>query len=48
MVADQPELRKLICDRPVPPPEGFVTKPISEHDFLLNARKVLELVHDEK
>jgi len=43
IVTGRPELRKLIYDRPVAPPEGYVDKPITEETLLLNVRKVLEL-----
>jgi hypothetical protein len=36
-------LRRLIYERPVPPPENYLTKPVSEKDLVLNVRKVLEL-----
>jgi CheY-like chemotaxis protein len=43
IVSGKPELRKLIYERPVPPPEGYLDKPIEEDSFLLNVRKILEL-----
>ncbi|MBN1347026.1 MAG: response regulator [Phycisphaerae bacterium] len=46
IISGHPELRRLIYDRHVPPPEGFLDKPIDEEDLLLNVRKVLELVHE--
>ena len=48
IITGKPELRRLIYDRPVPPPEGYITKPVTEPDLLLNVRKVLDLAHDEK
>jgi CheY-like chemotaxis protein len=43
IVSGQPELRKLIYQRVVPPPEGYVDKPINEDDLLLSIRKILRL-----
>jgi CheY-like chemotaxis protein len=47
IITGKPELRKLIYDRSVRPPEGYVDKPIDEKRLLLNVRKVLEVVHQE-
>jgi len=47
IITGKPELRRLIYDRPVPPPEGYLTKPVSEDDLMLNVRKVLEHTHHE-
>jgi len=44
IVTGNPELRRLIYDRPVPPPEGYLDKPITEEGLLLNLRKILEVV----
>jgi len=43
-----PELRRLIYERPVNPPEGYVDKPINEDNLMLNVRKILKLEHKEK
>jgi two-component system alkaline phosphatase synthesis response regulator PhoP len=43
IITGKPELRRLIYERPVPPPENYLTKPVSEKDLVLNVRKVLEL-----
>jgi CheY-like chemotaxis protein len=48
IVTGKPELRRLIYDRPVPPPEGYLNKPVTEESFLLNVRKILELAHEVK
>jgi len=48
IITGKPELRKLIYERPVRPPENYLAKPVSDEDLLLNVRKVLELAHDEK
>jgi twitching motility two-component system response regulator PilH len=45
IITGQPELRKLIYDRPVPPPEGYLDKPVDEEQLLFNIRKVLKLQH---
>ena len=42
IVTGRPELRRLIYDRPVPPPEGYLDKPVEETTLLKNARKILE------
>jgi len=43
IITGQPELRKLIYDRSVPPPNGYVDKPISEETLMRNVRKILEI-----
>ncbi|MCP4601947.1 MAG: response regulator [Proteobacteria bacterium] len=43
IVTGRPELRKTIYDRDVPKPEGYLTKPVTEKDILVNVRKILEL-----
>jgi Fe-S oxidoreductase len=43
IVTGRPELRRLIYDRPVPPPEGYIDKPVDEDKLLLNIRKILEV-----
>ncbi len=48
IITGKPELRRLIYDRPVPPPEGYLTKPVGDHDLVLNLRKVLEVTYDGK
>jgi len=47
IVTGKPELRSLIYDRAVRPPDGYVDKPIDEESILLNVRKILELAHIE-
>jgi len=47
VITGHPEMRKLIYERPVRPPEGFVEKPVDEDKLLTNVRKVLELAHDD-
>ena len=48
IITGKPELRSLIYDRPVPPPEGYLDKPINEEGLLINIRKILEVPHDGK
>jgi CheY-like chemotaxis protein len=45
IVTGRPELRKLIYQRSVRPPEGFLAKPVTEDSLLLTVRKLLELSH---
>jgi Fe-S oxidoreductase len=44
IVTGRPELRRLIYDRPVPMPEGYLDKPVSEDTLLLNVKKILKIV----
>jgi len=43
IVSGRPELRRLIYQRTVPPPDGYVDKPVDEQRLLLNVRKILSL-----
>ncbi|MBU0518868.1 response regulator [bacterium] len=43
IVTGRPELRRLIYDRPVRPPEGYLDKPVDEETLIRNSRKILEL-----
>jgi len=43
IITGRPELRRLIYDREVPPPEGFLDKPVDDATLLLNVRKILEV-----
>lgn len=43
IVSGQPELRQLIYQRVVPPPDGYLDKPISENALLLIVKKILAL-----
>lgn len=45
IVSGRPELRRLIYQRAVPPPEGYVDKPVDEKRLLLNVKKILALAH---
>jgi len=46
IITGRPELRSLIYDRPFPPPEGYMDKPVSEGDLLRNLRRILDLKHE--
>jgi len=46
IITGRPELRKLIYDRSVRVPEGYLDKPVSEETLLLTARKILEAAHE--
>ncbi len=43
IISGQPELRKLIYQRVVPPPDGYLDKPIHEDDLLFTLKKILAL-----
>ena len=43
IVSGQPELRKLIYQRIVPPPDGYLDKPIHEDNLLMSVKKLLAL-----
>ncbi len=47
IVTGKPELRRLIYERPVPPPEGYLDKPIDEETLVRNARKIIDLGVEE-
>ncbi|MFH1763703.1 MAG: response regulator, partial [Gemmatimonadota bacterium] len=47
IITGRPELRRLIYERSVRPPEGYVDKPVDEKRLLLSVRKVLEVVHQD-
>ena len=42
IITGKPELRRLIYERPVPPPNGYLDKPVNEEGLLTNIRKILE------
>ncbi len=46
IITGKPEMRQLIYDRPVPPPEGYLDKPVDEDSLLRAVRKILEVVHE--
>jgi len=43
IITGKPELRRLIYDREVRRPEGYLDKPVDEEMLLTNVRKILEL-----
>ncbi len=43
IITGRPELRGLIYDRTVKPPDGYLDKPVNEETLLLNIRKLLDL-----
>ena len=43
IITGKPELRRLIYDRDVAKPEGYMDKPVTEKDILVNLRKILEV-----
>ena len=45
IITGKPELRRLIYERPVAPPEGYLDKPVNEETLLKNIRMILELKH---
>jgi Fe-S oxidoreductase/ActR/RegA family two-component response regulator len=46
VITGRPELRRLIYERAVLPPDGYLDKPVDEERLLLNVRKILEVVHE--
>jgi len=48
IVTGQPELRKVIYDRSVRSPEGYMDKPITEDGLVLNLKRILELKDSHK
>lgn len=45
IVSGHPELRRLIYQKTLPPPEGFLDKPVEPRRLLLSVRKILALSH---
>ena len=45
IITGKPELRRLIYERPVAPPDGYLDKPVNEETLLKNIRMILELKH---
>ena len=48
IISAHPELRRLIYQRSVPPPDGYLDKPIDEKGLLLNVRKTLALARRKR
>lgn len=47
VVTGHPEFRKVLYERTVPPPEGFMNKPVQADDLVWNLRRILG-VHGKK
>lgn len=46
IISGRPEMRKLIYERQtIQPPEGYMSKPVSEKNLIVNIRKILEIKH---
>ena len=43
IITGHPEFRRVIYDRPVAPPEGYVDKPVNEERLLATVRRILAL-----
>jgi two-component system phosphate regulon response regulator PhoB len=43
IISAHPDLRRMIYQRTVPPPDGYLDKPIDAKGLLLNIRKTLSL-----
>lgn len=41
VVTGHPEFRKVLYERTVPPPEGFMNKPVDADDLVWNLRRIL-------
>jgi CheY-like chemotaxis protein len=48
IVSGKPELRRLVYKRTVPPPDGYLDKPIDEKRLLMNVRRILSLSRRER
>jgi len=48
IITGKPELRKLIYERNVTPPEGYVDKPVDEEDLIINIKKILKAKHGKR
>lgn len=42
VITGHPEFRTVIYDRPVPPPEGYMDKPVDEDNLISNVRRIIE------
>ena len=43
IVTGHPEFRQVIYDRAVPPPEGYMDKPVDEEELVSNLKRILDL-----
>jgi response regulator RpfG family c-di-GMP phosphodiesterase len=48
IITGKPELRKLIYEHPDSPPNGYIDKPITEKDLILNIKRILEVGHHDQ
>jgi Fe-S oxidoreductase/CheY-like chemotaxis protein len=48
IITGKPELRKLIYERDVPPPEGYLDKPVNEETLLTNIHRILDISGEHK
>ena len=48
IITGKPELRKLIYERDVPPPEGYLDKPVNEETLLTNIHRILDITGEHK
>ena len=47
IVTGRPEMRQLLYKQSVPPPEGYIDKPVDEERILRNVRKILETIESK-
>ncbi len=47
IITGRPELRKLIYNRSVKKPDGYLDKPVDEERLVLNIRKIFEVAHED-
>jgi len=48
IITGKPELRKLIYGRDVPPPEGYLDKPVNEETLVTNMHRILDITGEHK
>ena len=48
IISGKPELRRLIYQRTIPLPEGYLDKPVNEKSLLMTVRKILSLSRHKK
>jgi Fe-S oxidoreductase/CheY-like chemotaxis protein len=47
IITGRPELRRLIYDRSVSKPDGYLDKPVDEERLVFNIRKIFEVAHED-
>jgi Fe-S oxidoreductase/CheY-like chemotaxis protein len=47
IVTGRPEMRKLVYERPVAPPQGYMNKPVTEENLVFNLKRIFEAGHGE-